>query len=75
MTLQQVDGAIMDCYRRFYMGKLVEIITMKDEFKRNYLMKAMKLIIGSSFIIDKLGMGSLRKLPGKIGGMMTGAKV
>jgi len=71
MSLLQVDVAIVDCYRKFYMGKLAEVFTMKDEFKRDYLMKAMKLIMGSSFIIKKLGMGTLGKVPAKIGEMMA----
>jgi anaerobic magnesium-protoporphyrin IX monomethyl ester cyclase len=43
---------------------------MKDEFKRGYLMRAMKLIMSSSFIIKKLGMGTLGKVPAKIEEMM-----
>lgn len=70
MSLLQVDVAIVDCYRRFYMKKLGEVMTMKDEFKRDYLMRAMKLIMGSSFIIRKLGMGTLGKVPAKIEEMM-----
>ena len=70
MSLLQVDVAIMDCYRRFYMGKMMEIITMKDTFKRDYLMRAMKLMMVNPFILKKLGMGTLGKLPAKIGEMM-----
>ena len=70
MSLLQVDVAIVDCYRRFYMNKITEVLTMKDEFKRGYLMRAMKLIMGSSFIIKKLGMGTLGKVPAKIEEMM-----
>lgn len=72
MSLLQVDVAIVDCYRKFYMGKLVEVMTMKDVFKRDYLMKAMKLIMGSPFILKKLGMGTLGKVPAKIEEMMAG---
>lgn len=73
MSLLQVDVAIVDCYRRFYMGKLTEIITMKDAFKRDYLLKAMKLMMVSPFIIKKMGMGTLGKVPAKIE-EMTGKK-
>lgn len=72
MSLLQMNVAIVDCYRKFYMGKLVEVVTMKDEFRRDYQMKAMKLIMGSSFIIKKLGMGTLGKVPAKIEEMMAG---
>ncbi len=70
MSMLQIDVAIVDCYRRFYMRKLTEVVTMKDEFKRGYLMRAMKLIMGSSFIVKKLGMGTLGKVPAKIEEMM-----
>lgn len=70
MSMLQVDVAIVDCYRKFYMKKLTEVVTMKDEFKKDYLMRAMKLIMGSSFIIKKLGMGTLGKVPAKIEEMM-----
>jgi anaerobic magnesium-protoporphyrin IX monomethyl ester cyclase len=70
MSMLQVDVAIVDCYRRFYMNKITEVMTMKDEFRRGYLMRAMKLIMGSSFIIKKLGMGTLGKVPAKIEEMM-----
>lgn len=66
MSLFQVDVAIVDCYRKFYMRKLPEVIALQDDFKRDYLMKAMKLIMGSSFIIKKLGAGTLGKVPAKI---------
>ena len=71
MSLFQVDVAIVDCYRRFYMKKLPEVFGMKDQFKRDYLMKAMKLIMNSSFIIKKLGKGTLGKVPAKIEEMMA----
>ena len=71
MSLLQVDVAIVDCYRRFYMKKLPEVFGMKDQFKRDYLMKAMKLIMNSSFIIKKLGKGTLGKVPAKIEEMMA----
>ena len=70
MSLVQVDGAIMDCYRRFYMGKLLDVVTMKDTFKRDYLMRAMKLMMVNPFILKKLGMGPLGKVSAKIGDMM-----
>lgn len=71
MSMLQVDVAIVDCYRKFYMKKLTEVMTMKDEFKRGYLMRAMKLIMSSSFIVKKLGMGTLGKVPAKIEEMMA----
>lgn len=53
MTLEQIDRAIIDCYRRFYMPKMLEFRREKDRFKRNYLLTSMKLIMKSSFLQEK----------------------
>jgi anaerobic magnesium-protoporphyrin IX monomethyl ester cyclase len=71
MSLLQVDVAIVDCYRKFYMKKLPEVLALNDDFKRGYLMRAMRLIMNSSFIIKKLGKGTLGKIPAKIEEMMS----
>ncbi|MBJ6802755.1 B12-binding domain-containing radical SAM protein [Geomonas propionica] len=54
MSLKELQGAINDCYRRFYMGKMLEVMTMKDTFRRAYLVRATKLLMSSSFVIGKL---------------------
>jgi anaerobic magnesium-protoporphyrin IX monomethyl ester cyclase len=56
MTLEEVDRMIIDGYRDFYMGKFMEMMTERDAFRRDYLMKAMKRMMGHSFIKKKLGM-------------------
>lgn len=66
MSMRQVDVAVVDCFRKFYMGKILEVMTMKDTFKRGYLMRATKLIMGSSFIVKKLSVGTLNKIPAKM---------
>lgn len=55
MTTQEIDRAIITCYQQFYMSKMTEILTMEDTFKRDYLIRSMKLMMSSSFIKDKLG--------------------
>ncbi|MBT1074224.1 B12-binding domain-containing radical SAM protein [Geobacter grbiciae] len=70
MSLLHVDVAIVDCYRKFYMRKLTEVIGLKDDFKRDYLMRAMRLIMSSSFIVKKLGAGTLGRIPAKIEELM-----
>lgn len=55
MTVEEIDKAIISCYQNFYMGKMTEIMTMKDEFKKDYLLRSMRLIMSSSFIVTKLG--------------------
>ena len=53
MTLEQIDLAIIDCYRRYYMPKMMEFRKIKDDFRREYLVSSTKLIMKSSFLIGK----------------------
>lgn len=55
MTLKEIDEAIVECYRRFYMGKLYQIKGMKDEFRKGYLLAAMKRVMENSFLVNKIG--------------------
>lgn len=64
MTMEDIDRAIVDCYRQFYMGKLHEIMQTSDEFKKNYLLVSMKLMMTSSFLVNKIG--DLGKMPEEI---------
>lgn len=66
MSILQVEVAQADCYRRFYMGKIIEFMTMKATFRRDYLMRITKLFMGSPFVIRKLGIGILGKIPAKV---------
>jgi len=66
MSILQVEVAQADCYRRFYMGKIMEFMTMKAGFKRDYLMRITKLFMSSRFVMKKLGIGILGKIPAKI---------
>jgi len=53
MTLDQIDLAIVNCYRKFYMPKMLDFKKQKDPFIREYLLTATKLIMKSSFLIKK----------------------
>lgn len=64
MSIEDIDWAIINCYRSFYMDKLKEVMLLKDPFKKKYMIHSMKLIMNSSFIVDKLG--SLGKMPPQI---------
>lgn len=55
MTRKQVDAAIVEGYRRFYMGKFKEMLSSKDPFKRQYMLNAMRRMMTNSFIRDKIG--------------------
>jgi len=66
MSILQIEVAIADGYRRFYMGKIMEYMTMKATFRRDYLMRITKLFMGSAFVMKKLGIGILGKIPAKM---------
>ena len=66
MTLLQIDVAVADCYRRFYMSKIIEFMTMEASFTRDYLMRITKLFMGSSFVMKKLSVGIMGMIPSKI---------
>lgn len=68
MSMLQLEVAIVDCYRKFYMGKIIDVMTMKDDFKRAYLMRFTKLFMGSSFVFRKMGAGMLGKIRLKVEG-------
>lgn len=53
MTLREIDRAIIDCYRRFYMPRILKFMNDPDEFRRHYLTTSTKLIMKSSFLIKK----------------------
>lgn len=45
MTLREVDEAVGRCYQGFYSRKIPEIVALKDEFKKNYMLSAFKLMM------------------------------
>lgn len=55
MTLEEIDEAIVHCYRTFYTKKFREMIDEPDEFKKQYMMTSMKLMMTTSFIKQKMG--------------------
>jgi len=71
MTLEDVDRAIVECYRDFYMGKFIEMLEEKNEYKKNYLMRAMKLMMSNSFVKKKMGL--LGEMPEEIKAILESA--
>lgn len=55
MTLREIDEAIIRCYRDFYHPKMAGFRKYPDEFRRRYMLSSMKLIMKSSFIVEKVG--------------------
>ena len=72
MTLEEVDRAIVDGYRQFYMGKFMEMLTHGDEFKKKYMLSAMQRMMNNSFIKKKLGMLG-GEMPSEIKSIVYGA--
>ena len=63
MTTDELMTQIMDCYRRFYMGKLTRVPTM-SKMKRDYFMVTMKLLMENSYL--KQYMGGLGQMPAEV---------
>jgi anaerobic magnesium-protoporphyrin IX monomethyl ester cyclase len=72
MSILQMEVALADCFRRFHMGKIIDLMTMKSSPRRNYLTRITKLFMGSQFVIKKLGIGILGKIPAKLEEMKRG---
>ncbi|UCH80039.1 MAG: cobalamin-dependent protein [Nitrospiraceae bacterium] len=73
MTLEEIDHAIIHCYKTFYTKKFNEMMEEKDEFKKNYLITSMKLMMTTSFIKKKMGSltyGSGEQMPPEMKGLM-----
>lgn len=60
MTEKQVADAIVDCYKRYYMAKVREYPYIKDEFKREYMLRSVKVMMENSFLQKFIsGMGPI----------------
>jgi anaerobic magnesium-protoporphyrin IX monomethyl ester cyclase len=66
MSLREIDEAIIRCYRDFYMPKMADFRKFPDAFRRDYMLSSMKLIMKSSFIVEKLGRLGMPKAMAKI---------
>ncbi len=54
MTLGEIDDAIVDCYRSFYMDKGLSLLRMPAGARKDYLLRSMRLIMTSSFVRKKM---------------------
>ncbi len=64
MTIEDIDLQIINGYRDFYMNKFMQMEESDDEFRKEYIMRAMKRMMSDSFIKKKLGM--LSEIPEEI---------
>lgn len=74
MTLREIDEAIIRCYRDFYMPKMAAFNAFPDEFRRRYMLSSMKLIMKSSFIVEKVGRLGIPAAMAKILARTEGAR-
>lgn len=68
MTTDELMREVIDCYRRFYMGKLRRIPSMPP-FKRDYFLITMKLLMENSYL--KQYMGGLGKMPAEVAALVS----
>ncbi len=66
MSILHVEMAIANSYRKFYMGKMTEVMSMEAGFRRAFIMRATRLFMGSSFILKKMCVGMFGKIPAKM---------
>ncbi len=64
MSRAELQSASVECYRKFYMGKLPAWFSMQAGFKKDYLLDSMRLILKSSFL--KKHMRGLGGIPAEI---------
>jgi len=54
MTRRELDLAIINCYKDFYMRKFRDFSNYKDDLRRSYMLTSLKLIMKSSFLAKKM---------------------
>jgi anaerobic magnesium-protoporphyrin IX monomethyl ester cyclase len=68
MTTDELMKQVIDCYRRFYMGKLQRVGSM-SEMKRDYFLVTMKLMMENSYL--KQYMGGLGHMPDEVNQLLA----
>lgn len=67
METEELMKMVIDCYRRFYMGKLKRIGSMSPA-KRDYFLVTMKLLMENSYL--KQFMGGLGQMPAEVNSLL-----
>ena len=67
MTRDELQTIVIDCYRRFYMGKLKRIGSMSKE-KRDYFIITMKLLMENSYLTKFAG--GLGAMPAEVNALL-----
>jgi anaerobic magnesium-protoporphyrin IX monomethyl ester cyclase len=60
MTEQELADAVVSCYKRYYMAKVREYPEIRDDFKREYMLRSIKVMTENSFLRKFIsGMGPI----------------
>lgn len=62
MTPEELQQAVVDCYREFYSSKLPSYFAIKDDLKREYLLKAMQAMMRNSFLTKFLSSNEVKEM-------------
>lgn len=71
MTTDELMKQVIECYRRFYMGKLKRVPEMSP-YKREYFMVTMKLLMENSYL--RQHMGGLGQMPAEVDALLGALK-
>lgn len=55
MSRQELFQQVIGCYRQFYINKLPQWFELKDDFRRNYLIRSMLVMLKRSFLKEHHG--------------------
>jgi len=60
MSEQELLRSMIDCYRRYYTDKLADYASEKDPLRRDYLIRAMQMMVSNSFLRQHVtGLGEM----------------
>lgn len=68
MEVDELMTTVLDCYRRFYMGKIKKIPSM-SAYKREYFLVTMKLLMENSYLTQFTG-GGLGSMPKEVDALL-----
>lgn len=64
MTAEELQSAVIDCYRRYYRDKMLDFLNGPAGFKRDYMFNSMRAMMKNSFLAKHLG--SMQDIPGVV---------
>jgi anaerobic magnesium-protoporphyrin IX monomethyl ester cyclase len=73
MSREQLFKEVLRCYQDFYFYKLSQWKDLSDPFKKNYILKSMKVILNNSFITQHIPM--MGSMPKKVKELIRALKI